>query len=78
MAAANPTRLSSELALFEEYKSQWLQKHRGKYAVIKDSELVGFFVDFHDAYRAGVEKFGMNTDFLVKRLADQEPVFVIF
>lgn len=78
MSTAPPTRLSAETELYEAHKREWLQSHRGKFVVIKDTALLGFFTDFHDAYSAGVAKYGMETDFLVKRVVPQEPVFVVF
>jgi hypothetical protein len=72
------TRLAVELDLYEAKKEQWLQSNRGQFVVIKDNEQLGFFSEFHEAYRAGVEKYGLKADFLVKRVLAQEPVFVIF
>jgi len=78
MSTAPPTRLSAETELYEAHKREWLQSHRDEFVVIKDTDLLGFFTDFHDAYSAGVAKYGMDTDFLVKRVVPQEPVFVVF
>lgn len=76
--ATAPTSLTAEIAMYETHKSQWLKTHRDEFVVIKGNDLLGFFPAFHEAYRAGVEKFGMNTDFLVKRIVPQEPVFLVF
>jgi hypothetical protein len=78
MAATPPTRLDSEMALYEAHKLEWLQNHRDEFVVIKANSIVGFFSDFHDAYGAGVQKFGIKSDFLVKRIVPQEPIFVVF
>ncbi len=78
MGTAPPTRLRAELELYEAHKSEWLKIHRDKFVVVKGTDLLGFFIDFHDAYRAGVEKYGIDTDFLVKRVVPHEPVFVEF
>jgi hypothetical protein len=72
------TRLSVETALYETNKAAWLQQHRDEFVVIKGNDLLGFFGEFHEAYGAGVEKYGANTDFLVKRVVPHEPVFVVF
>lgn len=72
------SRLDAELELYEANKAEWLQTRRDQFVVIKGTDLLGFFNDFHDGYRAGVEKYGINTDFLVKRVVAQEPVFVVF
>ena len=78
MEAAPPLRLTVELELYEANKTEWLQTHPGEFVVIKNRERLGFFSEFHEAYRAGVEKYGTDTDFLVKRIVAQEPVFVVF
>lgn len=78
MAPAPPTRLNAEIEFYESHKSEWLQRYRDQFVVVKGNELLGFFIDFHNAYSAGAQKYGMNTDFLVKRVVPQEPVFVVF
>ena len=78
MSTAPPTRLAVETKLYETHKSEWLQSHRDEFVVVRGTDLLGFFPDFRDAYYAGVERYGINTDFLVKRVVPQEPVFVVF
>ncbi|HEY3771049.1 MAG TPA: hypothetical protein VGN44_20420 [Candidatus Angelobacter sp.] len=78
MSAAPPIRLSVESQLYEAQKSEWLQTHRDKFVVIKGKGLLGFFDNFHQAYIAGVTEYGMDVDFLVKRVVPQEPVFLVF
>ena len=78
MSTAPPTRLNAETKLYEAHKREWLQNHPGKFVVIHGKVPLGFFADFHDAYRAGVEEYGSDTDFLVKRIVAQEPVFLVF
>ena len=71
-------RLSVELDLYETHKAEWLNNHGGEFVVIKDKSPLGFFPEFQAAYRAGVEQYGMDADFLVKRVVAQEPVFSVF
>ena len=78
MSTALPTRLSVETQLYEAQKSEWLRTHRDQFVVIKEQSLLGFFDNFHQAYSAGVAEYGMNIDFLVKRVVPQEPVFLVF
>ncbi len=78
MAITPPTRLSVETQLYEAQKTKWLQTHRDKFVVIKGQSLLGFFDNFHQAYTAGVAEYGMDIDFLVKRVVSQEPVFLVF
>jgi hypothetical protein len=78
MSTAPPTRLTQETKLYEAHKSEWLKKHRDEFVVVKGNDLLGFFTSFHNAYSAGVEKYGIDSDFLVKRIVPQEPVFLVF
>lgn len=78
MDTALPTRLTVETKLYEAYKSEWLKDHRDQFVVVKGSDLLGFFANFHEAYSAGVGEYGANAEFLVKRVVPQEPVFVVF
>jgi len=78
VATAPPTRLTVELELYQAHKSEWLRDHRDEFVVVKGNTVLGFFRDFHQAYTVGVEKYGTDRDFLVKRVVAQEPVFVVF
>jgi len=78
MSTAPPTRLTQETELYEAHKSEWLKRHRDEFVVVKGSDLLGFFPNFHEAYFAGSEKYGAGTDFLVKRVVPQEPLFEVF
>jgi hypothetical protein len=78
MSTAPPTRLSEELSFYEAHKLEWLKTDRDRFVVVKGKNLLGFFINFQEAYRAGVDKYGLDTDFLVKRVVPQEPVFLVF
>jgi len=78
MSTAPPTRLTAELEFYEAHKTEWLKSNRDRFVVVKNEDLLGFFVNFQEAYRAGVDKYGIDTDFLVKRVVPQEPVFLVF
>ncbi len=71
-------RLAAEMSFYETHKGEWLRSHRDQFVVIKGATLLGFFPDFQAGYLAAVAEFGVTTDFLVKRIAKQEPVFVVF
>jgi hypothetical protein len=78
MESTPPTRLITELQVFEANKQNWLKTRRDKYVVIRGREILDFFSSFHEGYLAGIAKFGANTEFLVKRVLEHEPVFVVF
>ncbi len=63
--------LRKELETFEAQKSGLLGESRGKYALIKDDQVVGVFDTRQDAIRQGYERFG-NVPFLVKQIVELE------
>jgi hypothetical protein len=73
----DPTRpaaeiLAVELAFFEQQRAQLLKDHRGKFALIRGSELIGTFDTDETAYVEGVKRFG-RTPFLIRRIEDEDP-----
>lgn len=78
MATTAESPLTVELKFFESHKPQWLREHRDQYVVVHGLTALGFYENFSAAYFAGAEKYGTNTDFLVKKIVEQETVFVIY
>lgn len=78
MARHQQARLAMELEYFGQHKTEWLAHRTGQYAVVKETGLLGFFPSFEAAYRAGAERYGTDTDFLVKQILEYEPVFLVF
>jgi hypothetical protein len=76
MAAGEQARLVVELEHYAIHKGEWLARESGKYVVIKEANLLGFYATFEAAYRAGA--YGIDTDFLVKKIVEHEPVFFVF
>jgi hypothetical protein len=64
--------LQQELDFFNTYREKWVQEHKGKFALIKGTELIGAFDTAENAYVAGVERFG-NVPFLIKQVLEKEP-----
>ena len=77
MATEQQVRLAVELGYYSQHKAEWLAQKTGQYVVIKDNGLLGFFPNFEAAYRAGAERYGLDTDFLVKQILEHEPVFFV-
>jgi hypothetical protein len=69
--------LKPELDLFEKHRREWLPLHLDKFAVVLGTTVAGFYPDFESAYRAGVRRFGF-TDFLIKQVCAEDPVYVIY
>jgi hypothetical protein len=71
-------RLAVELDFYAAHKAEWLEEHSGKYVVVQDRNVLGFYASFEDAFRAGVSAFGIKRDFLVKQVLEHEPVCFVF
>ncbi|MBI4574546.1 MAG: hypothetical protein HY713_14815 [candidate division NC10 bacterium] len=68
--------LEAEVKFFESIKTELLQRHEGKYALIVGAELLGVFDHQEDAYKVGIEKRG-NIPMLIKQvLKDDAPARV--
>jgi hypothetical protein len=70
--------LKADFQVFETHRKEWLQKHEGKYVVIHNSEVIGFFDDYRAGLRTGISKFGAASEFLIQQVCTEEPVFVIY
>lgn len=57
--------LAVEKEFFRTKLAEILPSHSGEWALVKDQVIHGFFKDSHDAYAAGVAKFGPGEVFLV-------------
>ncbi len=75
--AAEEKILQRELRVFEQHKQEWLQSHPGAFVVISDTSVAGFYPDYESAFRAGLQKFGVQGNFLVKQVWAEEPVYLI-
>jgi len=63
--------LREELDFFEHHRFELLERHPGKYALVKGSELAGIFESETDAVGAGYRRYG-NEPFLVKRIVEAD------
>lgn len=76
MATTSP--FSSELKLFEQHRKEWSQSHPGEYVAIQDDVVLeGFFSTYAEAFKAGLQKFGVRRGFLVKQVWITEPVYFV-
>lgn len=72
------SELESDFQVFESHRKEWLEHSEGKYVVIHQGNVAGFYDDYAAGLRAGVEQFGPNAKFLVQQICVEEPVFVIY
>jgi hypothetical protein len=60
-----------EQAYFQAHREEWLKTVRGKYALIKGEECIGFYDTDLKAYNEGVQQFG-SPPFLIKRVLEED------
>jgi len=65
--------LKKEREAFDSQLSTLLRRYTGKYALFKGGKPIGFFDDHTSAYEAGLEKFGLDTSFLVAHAIKPDP-----
>lgn len=65
--------LELEMAYFKSRKEEWLSYYKGQLVLIKGEELAGTFTDHHEAFVAGVKRFG-NVPFLIHPVLEEEEV----
>jgi hypothetical protein len=70
--------LKADFKVFESQRSEWLREHEGKYVVLHNGQVAGFFDDYATGLRAGITRFGPKTEFLIQQVCAEEPVFVIY
>jgi len=78
MAQKRKGSLAEELSWYESHKTDWLKSHQGQFVLIGGKKAAGFFPNYESAFEAGLEAFGVGTDFLIKQVVEHEPVFVIY
>jgi hypothetical protein len=59
---------AAELDVFEQHREEWSASHPGKFVVIQGDKVGGFFSSYAEALRAGLDKFDVARDFLVKQV----------
>lgn len=70
--------LKKELSFYESKKDEWLKSHEGQFVLICENNAAGFFPTYEKALEVGLTRFGMKSEFLIKQVVEQEPVYVIY
>ena len=65
--------LEAETAYFEKHRAEWLKDHQGKYVAIRGTEVAGFFSSDTDAYKAGLDRWGV-VPMLIKQILPEDRV----
>ena len=68
--------LETELALFEEHRAEFFQNAPWKFALIRGRQLQGFYDTAENAYKAGVDAFGIEP-FLIKQVLQEDQIHEI-
>jgi len=69
---------SAELKVFEQHRKEWSHSHPGQYVAIQDDIIAeGFFGSYAEAFKAGLQKFGVRRGFLIKQVWMTEPVYFV-
>lgn len=58
-------KIRREQEVFDRLLPGLLEEHRGRFAVVNDGELVGFYGSYQEAYEAALQRFGCEAVFLV-------------
>ena len=69
--------LERELRIFAKHKPEWIEEHQGKFVLIKDDKVLGFFDTELEAVNCGFQKCGYDVPILVKQIIFAEPVIHI-
>ena len=69
--------LETEARWFESKRLEWLVEQEGRFAVVQDETVLGFFDSWEEAFRQGVRHLGGARPFLVKEvLAVDRKLFI--
>jgi len=72
------TSLQRDYEVFERSRKEWSATHANEFVLIGNGAFGGFYPDYESALRAGLKNFGVASEFLVKQVCKEEPVFVIY
>ncbi len=73
----NSQQLKTELAVFEQHKQEWVMNNAGQFVLIAGTTVAGFYSTYEVAFKAGIEKFGLQGIFLIKQVWIEQPVYLI-
>ena len=62
-----------EQAAFDAMLGSLLQEHGGKFVLFEDGQVVDFFPTHTAAYEAGLDRFGLDSPFLVAEVKKETP-----
>jgi hypothetical protein len=69
--ASNESQADRNFAAFQKLLPDLLPLHGGKFALIRNEQVIEFFDSLSDAVRFGVEKFGIPNKFSIQQVTNQ-------
>lgn len=66
-------QIKREQEAFDRQLDQMIDEHEGEFVLFHDGAPVAFFPIYEEAYRAGLERFGMDETFLVSEVKRRGP-----
>jgi hypothetical protein len=70
--------LVTEAKVFRERRQEWLREHAGAYVAIQGEDVAGFFESYADAFKAGLQRFGGQRNFLIQQVWRTDPIYFVF
>lgn len=64
--------IEQEQAAFERLLPEILPEHEGEFVVMHNEEPVGYFTSYNEAYRAGLNRFGLDEVFFVSEVVERD------
>jgi hypothetical protein len=74
MSQPEPDPFAADSNAFEALLPDLLRTHCGRYALVKDRALVDVFDDMNTAYKAGLNRFGLERFFIGHIMDKPSPV----
>ncbi len=73
MSDSLPRDLKENFEAFGTQLSALMPEHSGEFALFADGQVVAFFPDYTSAFEGGLERFGVDGEFMIQAVEDSEP-----
>ena len=65
--------LEKERRAFDQQLPELMKDHQGEFVLFKDGRAVAFFPTYDAAYAAGLDRFGLDAEFLIQEVVEEQP-----
>jgi hypothetical protein len=72
-----PSKMKKEFEVYQNNLEAWRQSEMGKFVLIKNADVIGFFATLEEAMKKGFEMYGTQ-DFFVKQILPSDSVHISF